>query len=114
MEDDVDILLNLHTHGRSSCVLHAKDKVISFPITHIINNPYEELINAVEADFTISKKQFIILAYLQLKKIYLLLRDKDFTRDRANYFAFNAFHASSQEIEEYIDLCRSISGTTRR
>lgn len=45
--DDIDILLTLNGHGWSSCFLYAKGKTFEFTITHVFNDPYSDLIQAL-------------------------------------------------------------------
>jgi len=45
--DDIDIILNLRLHGWSMFLISLLDKTIEFDITHVFDDPYENLITAL-------------------------------------------------------------------
>jgi hypothetical protein len=49
-------------------------------------NTFEELVS-----FEISINIFLTIAYLQLKKTFLLLKERDFAKERGNKFPFAKF-----------------------
>ena len=55
-------------------------------------------------EFEIKLKNFIILAYLQLKKTFLLLKDKDFAKDRQKDFPFNDFIKFEEIVKIYLAI----------
>lgn len=60
-------------------------------------NGYEKML-----EFEIKQKQFIIVGFFQLKKIFNLLQDTHFLKNRENNFPFEAYQKLSARISELI------------
>jgi hypothetical protein len=54
--------------------------------------------------FEIKLRQLIAIFYLQLQKTYLLLRDKQFSENRANDFPFQEFHKFEKLAKPFLDF----------
>lgn len=157
--DDIDVLLTLNSHGWSSCFLFIKYKTFEFTITHVFNDPYSDLIQALtnlingqneetfyfygepggnrfevkkimtqqnkvivsiyeflelfyeeqkDYDLTIAfeikLKQLIAIFYLQLQKTHILLKDKQYSKNRANDFPFHEFNKFEKLAKSFLDL----------
>lgn len=55
-------------------------------------------------DFEIKQKAFLCIAYLQLKKIELLLKDKTYAKERGREFPFTEFKKFELKAKEYLEL----------
>jgi hypothetical protein len=55
-------------------------------------------------EFEIPLINFIILSYLQLKKTYLLLKDKNYSKNRRNDFPYDDFIKFEQIVKEHISI----------
>lgn len=49
MLDDVDILLNIHLHGWSSCTFIVADRTFTIPASYIFGEPFSLLISSLSA-----------------------------------------------------------------
>ncbi|MCF2217958.1 hypothetical protein H9Q08_01405 [Chryseobacterium sp. PS-8] len=56
----------------------------------------------LEIQFEIKIKQFVLLCYLQLKKTYLLLNDKEFSDKRSGAFLVQNFHDFERKVEDFL------------
>lgn len=54
--------------------------------------------------FEIKLKQLVTIFYLQLQKTYLLLRDKQFSKNRAMHFPFQEFIQFEKLIKQFLEL----------
>ncbi|TAE69513.1 MAG: hypothetical protein EAZ85_12915 [Bacteroidetes bacterium] len=54
--------------------------------------------------FEIKLKQLITIFYLQLQKTYFLLRDKQFSENRAKNFPFQEFHKFEKLVKPFLGL----------
>lgn len=45
--DDIDLFLTLHPHGWSTCWIYVDDRKIELTITHVLGDPYVDLMRAV-------------------------------------------------------------------
>lgn len=52
--------------------------------------------------FFIKEHQFVILFYLQLKKIFLLLKDNEYAKNRQNDFPFQEFKKLDSIVQKYL------------
>ncbi|QNE40020.1 hypothetical protein F1C16_10845 [Hymenobacter sp. NBH84] len=144
--DDIDLILTMNPHGWSTCFIYVKGKPYELAITHIFNDPYEDLIqslisllhseknteffwygepggerititrleschDAVLVDvqgfreewgrkitsfertvsFEIKLKSLLAIFYMQLKKIFILLKGKSYAKNRHSDFPFQKF-----------------------
>jgi len=55
-------------------------------------------------DFEVKLKQLVTIFYFQLKKIQLLLQDKQYAKDRAGNFSFEMFHQFERLVKPYISF----------
>lgn len=55
-------------------------------------------------EFEIKLENLLIVAYFQLKKIFLLLKDKDYAKDRQKDFPFEDFIKFEQIVKEFLVL----------
>lgn len=144
--DNIDLILTMHPHGWSTCFIYIDGKAYELAITHIFNDPYEELIHSLisllkgeksseffwygepggerieitrlesrhdavlvdvqgfredwgreitsferTVSFEIKLKALLIIFYMQLKKIFLLLKERNYAKNRRSDFPFQKF-----------------------
>ena len=58
--------------------------------------------NKIIADFIINEYEFLIKVYFQLKKIFYLLKNKDYSKDRGGRFPFDEYNNFEKTLKKYI------------
>jgi hypothetical protein len=56
------------------------------------------------AEFEMKFESLLIVAYFQLKKTFLLMKDRSYAKDRQNDFPFNEFALFERVVKEFLNI----------